>query len=40
VHHLNEIVSDESLMQLFKMEGPIEKYPNLKLIVPSPEKKG
>lgn len=38
VHHLNEMVSDDRLMKLFKIEGPIEKYPNQDLIVPSLKK--
>ncbi|HRD55652.1 MAG TPA: hypothetical protein PLC42_04555 [Parachlamydiaceae bacterium] len=40
VHHLNEMISDDRLMQLFKIEGPIEKYPNQDLIVPILKKGG
>lgn len=38
VHHLTDLVSDDRLMKLFKIEGPIEKYPNQDLIVPTPKK--
>lgn len=38
VHRLTELVSDDVLMKLFNVEGPIEKYPNQDLIVPTPKK--
>lgn len=38
VHHLIELISDKDLANLFIIAGPIEKYPNENLVIPTHNK--